>query len=138
MTQEHHEKFPQGKVPACNYSDTNVSITTTAETAAIEVTASGIESGQPVCIMATATCALSAGSDKVDVDIVEGSGVGGTDVGEASEILVTASKDAVVHQMVSQDAFQSNPTYTMTIKVANASSTTTIQSACMLVIPVGA
>lgn len=138
MTQEHHKKFPVGKVPACAYRETDVTITTTTERLIISVTCNGLEAGTPICIKAEATVALGAGSDKVDVDIVEGTAYTGTDVGEASEVLVTASKDAYVHQMVYDTAFQSNPTYSMTIKVTNASADSTVQSACILVIPVGA
>jgi len=83
------------------------------------------------------TIALGAGADKVDVDIVAGSTTSATDVGEASETLVTASKDAVCHQQVVTSAYQDRPIYSMTITCVNASANCTAQSSCLMAIPIG-
>ncbi len=135
---EHHKKFPAGKVPACAYTTTNVTTANDAEKLVISVTCNGLEKGTPICIQGMATIALGASCDAVNVDIVEGGDVSGTDVGEASETLATASKGIVVHQTVSDTAFQSNPTYSMTVVCVNAAANCTIQSSSLLVTPVGA
>jgi hypothetical protein len=130
------DDFPRGKAPEASYVQSDVTTTTSAEKVVNTLYCQHIKAGQRIMIQGMVTIALGAGADKVDVDIVQGTTTSGTDVGEASETLVTASKDAVCHQMVVTNAYQDKPTYSMTIACASASANCVAQSSCLMVIPI--
>lgn len=130
------DEFPRGLAPESNYTSADVTTANDAEKVVNVIYCNHIKTGQKILIQGMVTIALGAGADKVDVDIVAGATTSGTDVGEASETLVTASKDFVAHQQVVTRAYQDKPVYAMTITCVNASGNCTAQSSCLTVIPI--
>lgn len=130
------DEFPRGLGPEANYTTADVTITTTAETVVNTIYCQHIRKGTPVVICGCATAAVGANGVRADADIVAGDSTGDADVGEASEMLVTASKDAFIMQEVKEQAYQDKPVYSLTIKIDSASANTTVQSSCLMVTPV--